>query len=99
MTILVLSEPPTPVQMRELLEWQKGGFVKLAVDIAAGVLAAGGEWPADSEKALLNHGSEQSDIWGADWVPSTRTVRFESLINFAVEQNQSRNDRPKSFRS
>lgn len=30
---------------------------------------------------LLKSGSEQANIWGADWLPSTQALRFESLIN------------------
>jgi hypothetical protein len=29
----------------------------------------------------LEQGSQQQDIWGADWIPDSREVRFESLIN------------------
>jgi len=34
-------------------------------------------------------GSRQEDVWGADWVPSDRTVRFESLINIRPRQSNS----------
>lgn len=30
---------------------------------------------------LLSDGSEQDDLWGANWYPSTQTIEFESLIN------------------
>lgn len=36
---------------------------------------------ADCEKALLDNGSEQDDIWGANWYPDEQRVEFEALIN------------------
>ena len=56
-------------------------YVKLAVDVRRGILAGGGALHADCEAVLLNDGSLQGDIWGADWIPLTKEVRFEALIN------------------
>ncbi len=55
--------------------------IKLVVDIARKVLAGGGEWNADCEGALLQDGSSQDNIWGADWWPDDKKVSFESFIN------------------
>jgi hypothetical protein len=41
---------------------------------------------ADCEQALLEDGSQQVDLWGADWHPETKTVTFESLINIRPRQ-------------
>ena len=46
-------------------------YIKLAVDIDRGILAGGGGLHADCEAALLEDGSAQESIWGADWVPRT----------------------------
>jgi len=48
-----------------MLEAQ-GSYIKLAVDIARGVVVGGGEYHADCEEILLERGSRQEDIWGAD---------------------------------
>lgn len=64
-------------QMQEAL----GSYVKVAVDIRRGILAGGGIMHADCEALLLEEGSQQSDIWGANWIPETREVQFEALIN------------------
>ncbi len=61
-------------------------FIKLAVDVATGAEAAGGKMHADCEEVLLDNGSKQEDIWGADWVPDKRMVEFESLINIRPRQ-------------
>jgi hypothetical protein len=30
---------------------------------------------------LLDDGSEQDDLWGANWYPDEQRIEFESLIN------------------
>jgi hypothetical protein len=62
-------------------------YIKLAVDIQRGILAGGGVMHADCESALLEDGSTQEDIWGADWNPTSQQVTFESLINIRPRQN------------
>lgn len=61
-------------------------FIKLAVDIKRSILAGGGQMHADCESALLQDGSQQSDIWGADWIPSIQKVEFDALINIRPHQ-------------
>ena len=41
------------------------------------------------EALLLEDGSRQEDVWGADWVPLSQEVRFEALINIRPQQNPS----------
>jgi len=36
---------------------------------------------ADCEQLLLENGSEQDDIWGANWYPAEQRIEFEALIN------------------
>jgi hypothetical protein len=76
----------TKQQLDEMLE-ALGVYVKLAVDIRRGILAGGGTLHADCEAVLLDEGSRQEDIWGADWIPSTQQVRYEALINIRPRQN------------
>jgi len=64
-----------------------GTFIKFAVDIRREILAGGGELHADCAHALLGDGSEQVDIWGADWDPQAALVTFESLINIRPRLN------------
>lgn len=56
-------------------------MIKIVVDIRRRILTAGGEMHADCESVLLDIGSEQDDLWGANWYPSEQRVEFESLIN------------------
>lgn len=83
--IHVLRAAPTPEQIAEMLD-PLGDYIKLAVDVARGVLAGGGEMHADCEQALLDDGSRQDDVWGADWMPRSRTVRYGSIINLRSRQ-------------
>jgi hypothetical protein len=64
-----------------------GTYIKLAVDIQRGVLAGGGVMHADCEAILLEEGSQQEDIWGADWTPASQQTTFEALINIRPRQN------------
>jgi len=56
-------------------------MVKIVVDIRRSVLTGGGEMHADCEVVLLEDGSEQDDLWGANWYPREHRIEFESLIN------------------
>lgn len=78
--VYLLRDQVTPQQMQELLKDQQG-MIKLVVDIRRRILAAGGEMHADCESALLDDGSEQDDLWGANWFAAEQRIAFESLIN------------------
>ena len=73
-------------QMKEMLQ-ALDTYIKLAVDIQRGVLAGGGALHADCEAVLIEDGSRQEDVWGADWNPAAQQVTFESLINIRPRQN------------
>ena len=83
--IHLVKERATAEQMSEMLE-QLENYVKLAVDVRRGILAGGGALHADCEAVLLENGSAQEDVWGADWIPATQEVTYESLINLRPGQ-------------
>jgi Protein of unknown function (DUF5674) len=76
----IIRSRSTPEQMQQMLE-ALGIYIKLAVDIQRKILAGGGELHADCEKLLLEGGSEQRHIWGANWLPLNQTTEYESIIN------------------
>jgi hypothetical protein len=78
--IHLLDRPATPQQIQEMLEVYPSQ-IKIVVDIRRRLLAGGGEMHADCEALLLAAGSEQDDLWGANWYPAEQRVEFESLIN------------------
>lgn len=83
--IHIIRERVTQEQVHEMLESLQT-YIKLAVDVRRKLVAGGGEMHADCEAALLEDGSQQTDVWGADWVPEGQEVRFESLINIRPKQ-------------
>ncbi|MEZ0395417.1 MAG: DUF5674 family protein [Anaerolineales bacterium] len=78
--IYILNKPAAPEQIQEMLQPYES-MIKIVVDIRRRMLAGGGEMHADCEAALLEAGSEQDDLWGANWYPAEQRIEFESLIN------------------
>ena len=78
--IHILKEPANSAQIKEMLqEYER--VIKIVVDVRRRILSGGGEMHSDCEAVLLEDGSEQDDLWGANWYPQERRVEFESLIN------------------
>jgi hypothetical protein len=84
--ILIIEEPATPEQIEQMLQTFEL-YIKIAVDIEQGILAGGGEKHAECEAMLFANGSRQKDIWGADWMPYTQTIAYESIINIRPSQS------------
>jgi hypothetical protein len=81
--ILLLDGPIDAADLRRLV----GRFedmVKYVVDVRQARLAIGGEMHADAEQLLLETGSGQADLWGANYYPGRGPdgcIEFTSLIN------------------
>lgn len=73
--IHVIRDKATADQLDQMLE-ELNPIIKLAVDIRRGILAGGGQMHADCEATLLEDGSVQEDVWGANWIPSSRSIEF-----------------------
>lgn len=84
-TIHLVRTHATPEQIGDMLH-AFDEFIKLAVDIEQKILA-GGSMHADCEEVLLQAGCAQQNIWGADWIPEDKEVRYESFINIRPNQN------------
>lgn len=99
MKIDIIRNKVTLEQVKEMLE-ALVSYIKLAVDIKREVVAGGGILHADCEAVLLDDGSKQGDVWGADWLPDSKEVRFEALINIRPRQkNRSMVIEDKKIRS
>jgi len=79
--IHLLDRLATPQQVQEMLEVYHPILIKIVVDVRRRVLAGGGEMHVDCDAALLEQGSDQDDLWGANWYPNEQQIEFESLIN------------------
>lgn len=98
MRIYIIRTKATPSEIKEMLD-ALDSYIKLAVDVKREVIAGGGMLHADCEAALLDDGSKQEDIWGADWLPDSKEIAFEALINIRPRQdNRSMNIEDKKLR-
>lgn len=84
--VLIIRERAT-IEKVELMLQTLQVYIKVAVDIEKGILAGVGEKHAESEAALLEDGSRQRDIWGADWTPFDQSIAYESIINIRPSQH------------
>ncbi|MFH1068179.1 MAG: DUF5674 family protein [Candidatus Glassbacteria bacterium] len=80
MGIIIIRRKAEKEEILEMLS-ELGTIIKLAVDVERRILAGGGEYHSDCEEALLIDGSKQDNVWGADWVPEEREVKYLSMIN------------------
>ncbi len=87
--IVVVSERISPADLAALVDRFFADMVKFVVDVRRGVAAVGGELHADAELQLLEEGSLQEDVWGANYYPGRGPdgcVEFTSLINIRPSQ-------------
>lgn len=88
--IVTLRERIHPEALRTLLERFFEDMVKYVVDVERGIVAVGGELHADSEAVLLERGSRQNDLWGANYYPgrgAEECIEYTSLINIRPAQD------------
>ena len=78
--IFILRDKSTNEQVQEMMK-EYETMIKIVVDIRRHIVAGGGEMHSDCEAMLLDDGSEQDDLWGANWYPAKQEIIFESLIN------------------
>jgi len=76
----------TPIQKGDLEIYKANPYdsmIKYVVDINKSMIALGGEMHADAEKILLEYGSIQENLWGANIYPWGDIIEIEytSLIN------------------
>jgi len=87
--VMVEAEPIPGEVLRALVDRFFEDMVKYVVDIRRQVLAVGGELHADAEARLLEAGSRQEDLWGANYYPGLgedACIEYTSLINIRPSQ-------------
>lgn len=87
--IIVVRERIPRDVLATLVERFFQDMVKYVVDVERGVAAVGGELHADAEAILLDEGSRQQDLWGANYYPGTGPdgcLEYTSLINIRPAQ-------------
>jgi hypothetical protein len=87
--IVLATERIDSDTLRTLLHRFFEDMVKYVVDVERGVVAVGGELHADAEACLIEDGSRQQDLWGANYYPglgADACIEFTSLINIRPAQ-------------
>jgi len=87
--ILVVDQRIDSAELARLVAAYFGDMVKLVVDLRREVVAVGGELHADAEELLLEQGSHQADVWGANYYPGRGAEGFlehTALINIRPSQ-------------
>ena len=88
MTIHIITARATSEQIQTMLQaFPQTRMIKIVVDVQRRILAGGSEMHYECESALLEDGSRQEDLWGANWYPDEQQIEFESLINIRPRQN------------
>ena len=96
-TAVVPTEEPIAVvdrkiersELARLVDLVFEDMVKLVVDIDREIVAVGGELHADAEALLLERGSDQRDLWGANYYPGEGEegcIEYTALINIRPAQ-------------
>jgi hypothetical protein len=91
--IVVIEQRIEPAELRRLVDLYFGDMVKFVADVQTRVAAVGGELHADAEQLLLERGSAQADLWGANYYPGRgpdECIEYTALINIRPSRgNQS----------
>lgn len=86
---MLVDRPIDRGVLRTLVERHFQDMVKFVVDVERGIAAVGGELHADEEALLLEHGSRQEHLWGANYYPgrgAEACIEYTSLINIRPSQ-------------
>jgi hypothetical protein len=84
--LLIIRNKANEETLKKVAE-DLAGYVKVVVDVARKILAAGGKMHSDGERILLEDGSKQADLWGAGIDFETGEIDFDSMINLRPSQN------------
>jgi hypothetical protein len=87
--IIIAEQRIEPAELARLVHLHFDDMVKYVVDVERRIAAVGGALHADAEHLLLQSGSRQSDLWGANYYPgkgSAECIEYTSLINIRPAQ-------------
>jgi hypothetical protein len=80
----IFTEPIPKETIKRLAAEGFGDMIKFVVDLERKTICAGGGLHADAEAILLENGSSQSDLWGANFYPDLTGAErwvYRSMIN------------------
>jgi len=89
--IIIITKPISLIMIKKISKEWFGDFVKAVVDIQNSIMAINGELHADEESILLQHWSEQKNLWWINLYPNDfgteNRIEFDSLINIRPSMN------------
>lgn len=78
--IITKKDPFTKEEIEQLKEVFEI-YIKTVIDLKTKVCSAGASLHADSERLLLEQGSQQENIWGGGINTETKDIDFNAMIN------------------
>ena len=88
--IKIIIQKITSQELSSFLGQPFEEMVKFVIDVEKGIIALGGELHSDAEQILLEAGSKQENLWGANIYPNKsdkERLEYASLINIRPSQN------------
>ena len=89
--ILTKREPFTKEEIKKLRELFDV-YIKTVIDVRQKICSAGCDRHSDSEKILLEQGSQQGDLWGGGIDLETMIIDCNSMINIRSSQGNTSNE-------
>ena len=86
----IVTDKIAIAELRKMSESFSEGLVKAVVDVQQELMAVDAELHADLERALIEKGSYQENLWGINLYPDIEGedfVEFDSMINIRPRQN------------
>lgn len=87
--IVIVAQRIDPAELAQLVLHTFGDMVKIVVDLERRLIAVGGGLHADAEHLLLESGSRQADLWGANYHPGSgpkECIEYTAMINIRPNQ-------------
>ena len=83
-------------ELKQMAEKMYGGLVKVDVDIARRIVVVDMDLHADGEAYMLEHDSQQKNIWGINVYPAKfgtdDFIEFDSMVNMRPSQGNASRD-------
>ncbi len=87
---MIIIEKISKEELKNIFDNSFGTMVKVVVDIERNILSASCEFHIDCAEQLVDDGSLQKNLWGANLYRHNLSIDFVSLINIKpMEGNRS----------
>lgn len=90
----MITTKPSPYTKKEIekLREQFDTYIKTVIDVNKKVCSAGADRHFESEKVLLEQGSNQKDLWGGGIDIDSKEIDCNSFINIRPSDNNPANE-------